>query len=103
MLSLTVSLRVHPELREEFLAAITTQAESCVRDEPGCLSFDVTEDVAEPNHFVLHEAYRDQAAIEHHRTTPHFANWREAAARVVIPGSQVNTVSTVLLSLEDRS
>jgi quinol monooxygenase YgiN len=102
MLSLTVSLRVHPELRDEFLAAITTQAESCIRDEPGCLRFYVSEDVAEPNHFVLHELYRDEAALEEHRAAPHFKVWREAAGRVVISGSQVNTISTVLLNLEDR-
>ncbi|MFF9779672.1 hypothetical protein ACF1HJ_39275 [Streptomyces sp. NPDC013978] len=33
------------------------------------------------------------AAVEAHRAAPHFKVWRAAAARYVVPGSQVNTLS----------
>ena len=79
MLGLVVSLRVKPEQRERFLAGIKENAGSSVRDEPGCLRFDVLEDQADPNHFLLYEIYRDDAAFQAHREAPHFARWRQVA------------------------
>ena len=99
--SLVVQLQVRPGRREEFLAAIGANAEASVRDEPGCLRFDVSEVAAEPGapaRFVLYELYTDAAAFDAHRAAPHFAAWREAAARVLVPGSQVNTAGTVLIT-----
>ena len=93
MIALPVSLPVEPGCRDDFLAAIEAQAERSFTDEPGCLSFDVVCDLSDDHHFIFHELYEDEAAVEAHRTTPHFAVWREAAARYVVPGSQVNTLS----------
>lgn len=93
MIALTVSLQVRPGCRDDFLAAIQAQAERSFADEPGCRYFDVVCDVSDDHHFVFHELYEDEAAVEAHRTTPHFAVWREAAAAYVVPGSQVNTLS----------
>ena len=98
MISLVVRLDVVPERREEFLAAITSNAASTFADEPGCLRFDVCRSQSDPDHFVLYEIYRDAAALEAHRRAPHFARWREAVARTVVPGSQVNTVTDLLLT-----
>jgi len=95
MIALIVSLHVVPERRDDFTAAIATNAERTFTDEPGCLSFDVTQDLADPHHFVFYELYADEAAVAAHRAAPHFAQWREAADRCVVPGSQVNTVSTM--------
>ena len=95
MIALIVSLDVVPERLDEFTAAITTNAERTFTDEPGCLHFDVTQDLADPHHFVFYELYADEDAIAAHRAAPHFAEWRRAADRCVVPGSQVNTLSTV--------
>ena len=95
MIALIVSLDVVPERLDEFTAAITTNAERTFTDEPGCLHFDVTQDLADPHHFVFYELYADEDAIAAHRAAPHFADWRRAADRCVVPGSQVNTLSTV--------
>lgn len=89
MMSLVVSVRVVPDERQRFLEAITANARSAVRDEPGCVAFEVSEDVAERNHFFLYEVYRDEAAIDAHRATPHYAAWREAASVSLVPDSQV--------------
>lgn len=93
MITLTVSLQVAPGCREDFLAAIEENAERSFTDEPGCRWFDVVCDLADDHHFVLHEVYDDEAAVEAHRSAPHFKVWREAVARYVVPGSQVNTLS----------
>lgn len=96
MIALNVSLEVHAERLEEFLAAIKENAERSFNDEPGCRYFDVTQDVKNPLHFIFYELYEDEAAVEAHRQAPHFAAWRSAAERCVVKGSQVNTLATQL-------
>jgi quinol monooxygenase YgiN len=96
MIALIVSLDVHPERLDEFLAAIKENAERTFNDEAGCTYFDVTHDIKNPLHFMFYELYEDQAAVDAHRAAPHFAKWREAADRCVVKGSQVNTLCTQL-------
>ena len=78
MIALWVSVKIKAEKRDEFLAVIAHDAEHSVKDEPGCVRFDVFEDTSEPNRFYFHEVYKDQAAIEYHRGTPHFKMWADA-------------------------
>jgi autoinducer 2-degrading protein len=100
--SLTVQLQVRPEMREEFLQAISTNAQASVRDEPGCLRFDVCSVADDDNRFVLYELYTDAAAFDAHRAAPHFKDWRAAADRTLVPGTQVNTAGTLLYSHSDE-
>jgi autoinducer 2-degrading protein len=79
MHALFVSVRVKPEGRARFLAAIEDDAICSERDEPGCLRFNVLEDVSDPNRFYFYEVYRDEAALEAHRKTPHYERWRAVA------------------------
>lgn len=92
MIALIVSLDVHSERLDQFLAAIEENAERTFSDEAGCRYFDVTRDLADPTHFVFYELYDDEAAVEAHRQAPHFAKWRQAADACVVKGSQVNTL-----------
>lgn len=93
MIALTVSLQVVPGRRDDFLKAIEENAERSFADEPGCRYFDVVCDLEDDHHFVFHEIYDDEAAVEAHRAAPHFKIWRAAAAKYVVPGRQVNTLS----------
>ena len=45
------------------------------------------------HHFTLYELYADEAAVEAHRSAPHFKVWREAVAEHVVPGSQATTLA----------
>ena len=92
MIALIVTLEVHKERLEAFLAAIRENAEHSFAREAGCRYFDVAQDAARPTHFTFYELYEDEAALEAHRATPHFALWRQAADLCVVKGSQVNTV-----------
>jgi HTH-type transcriptional regulator, repressor for puuD len=99
MFGLIVSLRVKPEMTDRFLEAIEDNARASNDDEPGCVRFDVYRDNQDPDHYLLHELYRDEAAFaDGHRTSPHFRRWREAAAECLEPGSQVNTSATALFT-----
>ena len=94
MFSLVVSMEVRPEFREEFLAGMTANAEASVRDEPGCLRFDVCSVEGDENRFLLYELYVDADAFAAHKQAPHFLEWRRTAERVL--ASQQNTPGTLL-------
>ena len=92
MFTVLVHLQVRPEALEAFVEGIGVNARASLRDEPGCLRFDVHQQVDDPHRFVLHEIYTDERAFyEAHRSTVHHAGWREVAARCVVPGGHVNT------------
>ena len=102
MFSLWVTLEVLPEGRAEFLAAIAENARASVADEAGCFRFDVMELGKGSNRFAFYELYRDRNAFENeHKQAPHYFAFRDVAARVVVPGSQVNVTGTLLNSFAE--
>ncbi|GLY17083.1 antibiotic biosynthesis monooxygenase [Kineosporia sp. NBRC 101677] len=95
-----VTLDIDVQQEKDFLHEIQVNAEASLRDEPGCLRFDVLRVDAEPGRFLLYEIYRSQEAFEvDHRSTAHYARWRKAAARFVLPGGHVNTYCSPALAL----
>jgi autoinducer 2-degrading protein len=42
------------------------------RKEPGCLMYQVHKHKTDPRRFFVYEQYKDEAALEAHRTSPHF-------------------------------
>ena len=92
MIALVVSLQVHANKLDAFWTAIQENANRSFSEEAGCRYFDVTQDREDPLHFIFYELYLDEAAVEAHRATAHFADWRKAAAECVVAGSQVNTL-----------
>ncbi len=79
MLTMWVKVRIKPELRQRFLEAIEADALGSERDEPGCVRFNVLQDEQGDTVYYFFEVYKDQAALEAHRTMPHYAVWRAAA------------------------
>lgn len=96
MFSLVVQMEVRPGRREEFLAGIAANAEASVRDEPGCLRFDVCSVEGDANRFLLYELYVDAEAFAAHKASPHFASWRRIAEQVLV--GQVNSPGSLLVS-----
>src|SRR5262245_147829 len=79
MLAIWVKVRIKPAMRDKFLKAIEHDALGSERDEPGCLRFNVLQDEKDENTYYFYEVYKDQAALEAHRNTPHYAVWRGVA------------------------
>ena len=79
MLVVHVHVHVVPDRVPEFLTATTVNALASLT-EPGVLRFDVVQDQADPAHVVLVEVYRDEHAAADHKTTSHYAVWRDAVA-----------------------
>src|SRR5205085_2920158 len=71
MIFITAKFRIKPEHADEWpsIAASFTQA---TRAEEGCLWFDWSRSVDDPNEYVLVEAFRDDAAATHVQSA-HFA------------------------------
>ncbi|GAA1010186.1 putative quinol monooxygenase [Nocardiopsis tropica] len=96
--ALVISLRVLPGRREDFLAGISRNASAAVREEPGCLRFDVVQDGADPDVFRVYEVFADREALLAHRGTAHFLAWQRRKAEVVVPGSQVDHLGSLAVS-----
>ena len=97
MLAIWVKVRVKPDMKEKFLKAIEHDALGSERDEPGCVRFNVLQDAQDPNVYYFYEVYRDEAAIEAHRKTPHYATWR-AVADVLDGPTEPTRLTTVFPS-----
>ena len=71
MLSFTVRMRFeeadHEAIRRH-LVALTHGS----RQEPGCVSYIAHFVSDDPSTVLIYEQYRDEAALEAHRNTPHF-------------------------------
>lgn len=72
---LAVTFEIAAEHIDAFRTRILQQASDSLKKEPGCVQFDVCFDAAEPTRVFLYEKYADDAAIEAHRATPHFADY----------------------------
>jgi (4S)-4-hydroxy-5-phosphonooxypentane-2,3-dione isomerase len=83
MLALIVTVKVKPAERERFLSVIEDDAICSVRDEPGCVRFEVLQDRDDQDTYYFFEVYKDEAALAAHRQTPHFARWNEASEAVL--------------------
>lgn len=95
MYAVVVQLKIKPEMREKFLAAAMDDSTCSVRDEPGCLRFDVLLDNSDPNKFFFYEIYRDENAFKAHQASAHFSRWRAAADEVLAKPANASRCTTV--------
>ena len=83
MYCIIVRTQVKEGVRKAFLEAMLTNAEASVRDEPGCLVFDVIEAKTDPNTFHLYEVYESEAALAAHKETPHYKAGRAVVTDLI--------------------
>ena len=74
MVSYIVELKFTPEDRAE-IAEILRQLAGASRLEPGCVSFIPHQLQDDPDTVLIYEQYKDDAALESHRTTQHFLQY----------------------------
>ena len=74
------AITVNKERLEEFIKQVTIDAVESVEKEAGCLQFDVNVDPKDETKYYLYEVYADDAAFEHHMTTPHFKVFKDFVA-----------------------
>lgn len=74
---------VRPGRLEEFRAVVSESMEISVREEPGVLALHSMADPDDPHRLTFFELYRDEAAYDAHRATPHFRRYIEATRDMV--------------------
>ena len=57
---------------EAEVAALFSKLSEEARKEPGCLMFQAHRHKTDSRRFFIYEQYKDDAALETHRSTPHF-------------------------------
>lgn len=95
MYAIWVTVKIKPERREQFLSVIEDDSICSVRDEPGCVRFDVLQEQSDPDTYHFYEVYHDEEAFQAHTRTPHLARWREAAAECVAENSPTVKLNTL--------
>ena len=73
-----VTYKTKPGLRSAFHQTILNEGlQEASRQEPGNLAYDYFLSVDHPDELLLVEKWKDQAAIELHKTLPHYLRLRE--------------------------
>ena len=66
---------------EDAVAAIFGKLQTASRQEPGCLMYIVHRHRTDSARFFIYEQYRDDAALEAHRKSPHFQEYAITALK----------------------
>jgi len=74
MVSFTVRMTFREEDREQIAEALR-ELTQLTRQEPGCVSYVPHHVESDPDTVVIYEQYLDEAAVERHRQSPHFARY----------------------------
>lgn len=61
--------------REAETAALFAKLTEASRKEPGCVMYQVHRHKTEARRFFIYEQYKDDAALEAHRASPHFLQY----------------------------
>lgn len=64
---LLVQVEVRKDMLDVFEPAILENATRSVEREPGCLRFDVSQQLDDPHRWIFHEVYTEEAAYAAHR------------------------------------
>jgi autoinducer 2-degrading protein len=73
-------LPVQADRVDDFIEAVKLDGVGSTNLEPGCLRFDVYQDISDPTKLWLYEVYVNPEAFQFHTTTPHIAKWRDTVA-----------------------
>ncbi len=74
MVSFTVRMKFADEDREQVTEILRNLSEAS-RKEPGCLNYMAHFVEDDPSYVVIYECYQDNAALEAHRSSPHFKKY----------------------------
>ena len=77
MFVVTVDFQIKAEHVAEFVEIMKKQAANSLRNEDGCLQFDVCQDPGDGARIFLYEVYKDSAAFELHLKTEHFLEFNK--------------------------
>lgn len=77
VLTVVATIRAATGKGDALAALLAEQAAVVVREEPGCLVYRPHRSTKDPDLFLFYETYKDEAAFDAHRKSPHIARYRE--------------------------
>ncbi len=83
MITLIVKLDIHPQHFDEFMASTRLAKSNVLLYEKGCLIYTINEDPDKLHGVILIEVYINKHALEVHKATPHFTNWRSKTGDMI--------------------
>lgn len=83
MIVVIATLHIHPEKRASFLEDARSVIAHTIKEE-GCISYDLTSSITEPNEFVFVERWASREALSAHFETPHLQEWRRVSADYLV-------------------
>jgi quinol monooxygenase YgiN len=94
MISFTVRLRIDQKDHEKIVEILVPLTEAS-RREPGCVTY-IPHFIEGDNATVLiYEQYRDEAALDEHRSSPHFAQYAVGGLYQLMKDRQVENLTAV--------
>ena len=100
MLEVMLTINVKPEYVEQFKEVLHEDALASLQ-EPGCIAFDVLQDIDEPTCFILHEQYRHARGWDEHTATPHYIKALGAVEAMQSTPRQVRRCRRVVGEIQD--
>jgi quinol monooxygenase YgiN len=94
MVSFTVRMSFDPADNAE-IAEILRHLTAASRQEPGCVNYIAHFVDGDSSTVVIYEQYKDQAALDHHRNTPHFHKYAVGGLYQKMRNRQVENLTAV--------
>ncbi len=82
-----VHIRIKPGRVQEFFDVFRANFDG-TRAEPGNFRFDVLQDPEDENHFIVYEAFENEAAVDAHRDTDHYRKTVEGLKDLMTTGTR---------------
>src|SRR6516164_8142064 len=95
MFGIFATIKIKSNQRDGFLGTIRETAFRSVSDEPGCVRFDVFQDLADENRYILYEVYTDEEAFKEHLATSHARSAMERSRDWAEKGFEVIRATSV--------
>ena len=73
MITVVAKLTLKPDKKKEF-KTLTEELRRESRKEKGCISYDLYEDINNPNVLIFLEEWRDEEAIKLHKESKHYTS-----------------------------
>lgn len=80
MFIVTVDFLIKQEHVSAFVEVMKKQAYNSLRNEEGCLQFDVCQDPDDERRIFLYEVYADSSAFDQHLETDHFYEFNKTVS-----------------------
>lgn len=100
MLVVNVEIHVKPGTSRAFIIETEKNVVES-RAEPGIAAFDLLVDPSDEQHFLLVEVYRTELAPAAHKSTAHYAAWRDAVEPMMLT-TRTSTKWSTLLTRYDK-